>query len=366
MSAPRPQPGIMEIAPYKGGESKIAGADTVIKLSSNEGAFGPSPAAVRALEGAARSIHRYPDGHAPELRAAIAARYGLEPERLILGAGSDEIINMLCQAYTGPGDVVLYSEHGFLMYGISAMAAGATPVKAPETNLKADVDALLAAVTERTRLLFVANPNNPTGTYLTADEMRRLRDGLRDDVLLVIDGAYAEYVVGTPGYTDGMDMVRAADNVVMTRTFSKMYGLGGARLGWAYVPEAVADVLNRIRGPFNVSIPAQAAGLAAFNDTAFTDMCRAHNDEWLKRTQDALRQIGLFVPDGVGNFVLARFPDTPGRTAEEADAHLKSRGIIARRVAGYGLPDCLRITIGKAEEMEAVIKALREFMGADT
>ena len=364
MTTPRPQPGILNIAPYKGGESKIAGAEKVIKLSSNEGAFGPSPAAVKALAEAALTIHRYPDGHAPDLRAAIAGRYGLEPQRIVLGAGSDEIINMLCQAYVGPGDEVLYSEHGFLMYGISAMAAGATPVKAPETDLTADVDNLLAAVTGNTRLVFVANPNNPTGTYLTEGELQRLRDGLRDDILLIVDAAYAEYVTGTPTYTDGMDMVRDADNVVMTRTFSKMYGLGGARLGWAYMPEAVAAVLNRVRGPFNVSVPAQMAGLAAFNDTAFTDMSRAHNDEWLKRTQDALRQLGLFVPDGVGNFALVRFADVA--TAEAADEHLKSKGIIARRVAGYGLPDCLRITIGKADEMEAVIAALRDFMGADT
>jgi len=365
MSTPEPQPGIMAIAPYKGGESKIAGAEKVIKLSSNEGAFGPSPAAVEAMAEAAKTIHRYPDGHSPELRQAIADRYGLAPLRIVLGAGSDEIINLLCQAYVGPGDEVLYSEHGFLMYGISAMAAGATPVKAPETDLKADVQNLLAAVTDKTRLVFVANPNNPTGTYLTEDEMAALRDGLRDDIILVIDGAYAEYVVGTPGYTEGMAMVHDADNVVMTRTFSKMYGLGGARLGWGYMPEGMASVLNRIRGPFNVSVPAQAAGLAAFNDTAFTEMSRAHNDEWLKRTQDALRQLGLFVPaDGVGNFVLVRFADVA--TAEAADEHLKSCGIIARRVAGYGLPDCLRITIGKADEMEAVIAALRDFMGANT
>jgi histidinol-phosphate aminotransferase len=365
MTTPAPQPGIMEIAPYEGGESKIAGADKVIKLSSNEGAFGPSPAAVQALTDAAANIHRYPDGHSRELRAAIAERYGLEPARIVLGAGSDEIINLLCQAYAGPGDEVLYSEHGFLMYGIYAMAAGATPVKAPETDLKADVANLLAAVTEKTRLLFLANPNNPTGTYLTADEMAALRDGLPGNVILVIDGAYAEYVVGTPGYTDGMEMVRDADNMVMTRTFSKMYGLGGARLGWGYMPEAMAAVFNRIRGPFNVSVPAQAAGLAAFNDTAFTEMSRAHNDEWLKRTQDALRQLGLFVPqDGVGNFVLTRFADEA--TAQAAEEHLKSCGIITRQVAGYGLPDCLRITIGKAEEMEAVIAALRDFMGADT
>lgn len=365
MTAPRPQPGILNIAPYKGGESKIAGAEKAIKLSSNEGAFGPSPAALIALEEAAKSVHRYPDGHALDLRAAIAERYGLEPSRLVFGAGSDEIIGLLCHAYVGPGDEILHTEHGFLMYAIYCRGAGGTPVAAPETDLTADVDNLLAAVTDKTRIVFIANPNNPTGTYLKAAELTRLRDGLRDDILLVIDAAYAEYV-GADDYTDGMELCRNADNVVMTRTFSKMFALGGARLGWAYVPQDVADVYNRIRGPFNVSMLAQAAGLASFNDTAFLENCRTHNDEWLKRTQDALRQLGLFVPNGVGNFVLVRFPDEPGRTAEDADAHLRTKGIIARRVAAYGLPDCLRITIGKADEMEAVIAALRQFMGADT
>jgi len=360
---PQPQPGILDIAPYKGGESKVEGTARTIKLSSNEGAFGPSPLAVTALEQAAKTIHRYPDGHATALRGAIADRYALDPARIVLGAGSDEIINMLCQAYAGPADEVLYSEHGFLMYAISAKAAGATPVTAPETDLKADVDALLAAVTDRTRLLFIANPNNPTGTFLSAAELAALRDGLRDDILLVVDAAYAEYVVDDD-YSDALDLARDRDNVVMTRTFSKMYGLGGARLGWCLAPAAVADVLNRVRGPFNVSVPAQVAGLAAFQDTAFAEKCRAHNLTWRKRTADALRQFGLFVPDGAGNFVLVRFPDTPGRTAIDADEHLKSQGIIVRRMEGYGLPDCLRITIGLADEMEAVIAALGDFMGA--
>lgn len=363
MTLPTPQPGILDIAPYKGGESKIAGAARVIKLSSNENAFGPSPKAVTALAEAAKDLHRYPDGHSMPLRQAIAKHYKVDPACLVLGAGSDELLTLLCQAYIGPGDEMVYSEHGFLIYAIATQGAGGTPVKAPEKNLKADVNALLAAVTAKTRLMFIANPNNPTGTYLTADEMAELRRELRDDVLLVVDAAYAEYVTA-PDYTDGLEMARTLDNVVMTRTFSKIYGLGGARLGWGVMPKEVADVLNRIRGPFNISVPAQAAGLAAFQDQAYVERCRRHNDEWLKRTRDALRQIGLFVPDGVGNFVLVRFPETPGRTAADADAHLKAAGIIARRVAAYGLPDCLRITIGQADEMELVIASLREFMGA--
>ena len=362
MSTPQPHPGIMEIAPYVGGESAVEGQERIIKLSSNEGAFGPSAKATEACRDVAASLHRYPDGGALVLRQAIGERHGLDPARIVCGAGSDELIALLCNAYTEPGDQVLHSRHGFLMYAISAKAAGAEPVTAEESNLTADVDALLGQVTERTRILFLANPNNPTGTYLAADEVRRLRRDLRDDVLLVIDAAYAEYVE-RDDYADGADLVDAGDNVVMTRTFSKIHGLGGLRLGWAYCPAPVVDVLNRVRGPFNVSAAAIAAGVAAIGDQEFTAKVRAHNDTWLAWTRDELRKLGLSVPDGVGNFLLTCFPDQPGRDAAAADAFLKQRGIIVRRVEGYGLPQCLRITIGLEDEMRAVIDALSEFLG---
>ncbi len=355
------QPGIMEIAPYVGGESAVDGIAEVIKLSSNEGALGPSPAAVEAYRQAAAVLHRYPDGHCVALREAIGHAHGLDPARIVCGAGSDEIIGLLCGAYAGQGDEVLYSEHGFLMYPIAALAAGARPVKAPETELTADVDSLLAHVTERTRIVFIANPNNPTGTYLSSDEMWRLRAGLPDSVLLVIDAAYAEYV-GNNDYSTGADLVDGGANVVMTRTFSKIHALGGARLGWGYCPAAVADVLNRVRNPFNVGTPAQAAGRAAIRDMAFTEKSRVHNDTWLDWTKVRLRELGLAVPSSVGNFVLVRFPKDPGRDAEAADAFLKSRGIIVRRMASYGLPDSLRISIGLAEHMRATVEALAEFM----
>ncbi len=362
MSAPVPQPGIMRIEPYVGGESSIPGIAKVIKLASNEGAFGPSPKAMEAFSELAADLHRYPDGACTALRRAIADIHGLDPERIVCGTGSDELISLLCNAYAGPGDEVLHSQYGFLMYPISARACGAEPVAAPEIGLTADVEELLERVSERTRLLFLANPNNPTGTYLPAPELERLRGGLREDVLLVIDAAYAEYVE-RDDYTDGIDLVEASDNVVTTRTFSKIHGLGGARLGWAYCPPAVADVLNRVRGPFNVSAAAIAAGVAAIEDTAFTEMSRRHNAEWQAWTRDAVLKLGLESPDGVGNFVLVRFPDGGGHDAEAADAFLKGRGIIVRRIAGYGLPEYLRITIGREEEMRAVIEALAAFLG---
>jgi len=362
MTAPTPRPGIMDITPYVGGESKLPGITRVIKLASNEGALGPSPKAAEAYAAVASELHRYPDGGCMDLRKALAATHGVKMENIVCGAGSDELISLLVKAYAGVGDEVLYSHHGFLMYPIAAKGVGATPVTAPESDLTTDVDALLSKVTENTRIVFVANPNNPTGTYVSTDEMKRLRDNLRDDILLVIDAAYAEYIT-LNDYTAGIDLVESTDNTVMLRTFSKIYGLGCARLGWGYCPENVADVLNRARNPFNVSAPAQAAGVAALGDQAFLDASRAHNDVWLPWLSEKVAALGLEVPPSVGNFILARFPASSNRTAEAADAFLRGRGIIVRRMVPYALPDALRITIGAEDENKAVVEALTEFMG---
>ena len=361
MSAPRPQPGILDIAPYVPGESKAEDARRVIKLSSNESAIGPSPKAKAAYAALADQLHRYPDGAAAELRQAIGEFHGLDPNRIVCGSGSDELINLLIHAYAGPGDEVLYSAHGFLMYPIGALSAGATPVKAAEPDYVASVDALLAAVTPRTRMVFLANPNNPTGTYVTADEVRRLRAGLPAEVMLVLDSAYAEYVVRND-YSAGIDMVDAGENVVMTRTFSKIYGLAALRLGWAYCPQAVADVLNRVRGPFNVTLPAQAAGIAALRDVAHTDAARSHNDIWLPWLTAELERLGLKTLPSVGNFVSVRFPADGPKNAREALAFLKGRGILPRAIAAYGMGDFLRFTIGLEEENRAVAEALAAFM----
>lgn len=354
------RPGILDIAPYVGGEAGLAGHQKVIRLASNETPLGPSPKAIEAYAKLAGNLHRYPDGGSVKLRAAIGKRFGLDPARLVCGAGSDEVIALLVRAYAGPGDEVLYSRHGFLMYPIAAKSVGATPVAAPERDLTADVDAMLAAVTPKTRIVFLANPNNPTGSYLPVDEVARLRRDLRDDVLLVIDAAYAEYV-SRNDYDAGTGLVDAGDNVVMTRTFSKIYGLAALRLGWAYCPESVADVLNRLRGPFNVGAPAQAAGVAALEDAAHTEAARAHNARWLAWFTEQAETLGLTVAPSVGNFVLVRFPTEAGRDADAAHAFLNSRGIIPRKMGGYGLGDSLRITIGLEDEMKAVIAALTEF-----
>jgi histidinol-phosphate aminotransferase len=356
------RPGILDIAPYVGGESGLAGHRRVIRLASNENPLGPSTAAIEAYRALGTELHRYPDGGSGGLREAIGRRFGLDPARLVCGAGSDELIGLLTRAYAGPGDEVLYSRHGFLMYPIAAKSVGATPVAAPETNLTADVDALLAAVTPRTRILFLANPNNPTGSYLPAEAVARLRRGLRDDVLLVIDAAYAEYVTRND-YDAGVALVDAGDNVVMTRTFSKIYGLAALRLGWAYCPPSVADVLNRLRGPFNVAAPAQAAGIAALADHAHTEQARLHNASWLVWFSRQVAGLGLVAAPSVGNFMLVRFPAEPGRDADAAHAFLNARGIIPRKMGAYGLSDSLRFTIGLEAEMRAVVAALGEFIG---
>lgn len=359
--SPRPRPGILDIKAYVGGEAAIEGREKVVRLASNENPLGASPKAIAAYDNLHSELHRYPDGSAHALRQAIAATHNLAAEQIVCGAGSDELISLLVRAYAGPGDEVLHSAHGFLMYAIAAKASGATPVAAPERDLTADVDALLAQANERTRLLFLANPNNPTGSYLSAAEVQRLRAGLPSDTLLVIDAAYAEYV-RRDDYEAGRHLVDAGDNVVMLRTFSKIYGLAALRLGWGYFPPAIADVLNRIRGPFNVPAPALAAGRAAMLDRDFVRDSVDHNERQLAWFNEQLRALRYAPRPSVGNFLLLPFPeDNADRGAAAALAHLKAKGVLVRAMGGYGLGHCLRITIGTEDEMRAVVEALTDF-----
>jgi len=359
---PVPQPGIVSIDAYVPGESTVAGDAKPIKLSSNETPLGPSPLAIAAYQAAAEELALYPDGAAVALRTAIAGRYGLDPERIVCGSGSDELINLLAHAYIGPGDAAIYTEHGFLMYKIATLSSGGTPVSVPEKGYRADVDAILAAVTPSTKMVFLANPNNPTGTYLPHDEVRRLHRGLPANVLLLIDAAYSEYVRRND-YEAGLELVATTRNCVMTRTFSKIYGLAALRLGWAYCPPAIADVLNRVRGPFNVTAPALAAGVAAITDRAHVETAVAHNEHWLPWVASKIEGLGLKVTPSVGNFLLIHFPEAPGRSASAADDFLKRNGIILRRVAAYGLPAALRMTIGTEQDNRRVVAALTQFMG---
>ncbi len=358
---PEPRPGVLKIEAYVPGKSTASGGDKLYKLSSNETPLGPSPKAVAAFHGAGDALALYPDGAARELRETIGAVYGLNPARLVCGAGSDEILNLLAHGFLGAGDEAIYSAHGFLVYRIAILGAGATPVVAPETDLTADVDAMLAAVTKRTRMVFLANPNNPTGTYLPIGEIRHLHKGLRPDILLVLDAAYAEYVRRND-YESGIELVATSENVVMTRTFSKIYGLAGLRLGWAYGPEHVIDALNRIRGPFNVSGAAIAAGAAAISDHAFTEHAAEHNEEWLPILKDEIAKLGLTVTPSVANFLLIHFPDREGQRAPDADDFLLKRGLVLRRVGAYGFPNALRASVGTAEANRALIAALGAFV----
>jgi len=359
---PVPRPGVLDIAPYVPGKSSAPGVAKVYKLSSNESPLGPSPKAVAAYHDVAARLEDYPDGAVSELRHAIGRVYGLDPARLVCGAGSDDLLNMLAQAYLTDGDEVLYSQYGFLMYPIYSLSRGAKPIAVPEKNFTADIDAIIAAVTPKTRLVFIANPNNPTGTYVPFDEIKRLHKALPGNVILVLDAAYAEYVQRND-YEAGIELVATSENVVMCRTFSKIHGLAAVRLGWLYGPENIVDVLNRVRSPFNVNSAAIEAGVAAIEDAAHLEKSVAHNNEWLGWVSDEITELGLKVTPSVGNFVLIHFPETKGKTAADADAFLTARGLILRRVAGYGLPNCLRMTIGTEEANKLVIAALKEFVG---
>lgn len=356
-STPRfaPRPGIFDVEPYVGGEAKLPGVAEPIRLAANENPLGPSPKAVEAYREMSGGLHRYPDGGSSALRRTLAELHGLDPERIVCGNGSDELISLLVRAYAGPGDEVLYSRHGFLMYPIAAKTAGATAVAAPERSLTSDVDALLAHTSDKTRLVFLANPNNPTGSYLPDAEVRRLLAGLPEQALLVLDTAYVEYVQAED-YDDGLKLVEETGRVVVTRTFSKIYGLAALRLGWAYAPAEVADVLNRLRGPFNVSLPAQVAAVAALGDREHLRHSAEHNATWRRWFAEQLARLNIRVEPSEGNFVLVPFADAAG-----AADFLKSRGILVRGMAAYGLPGHLRVTIGTEAEMRAVVAALKDY-----
>lgn len=353
----RPQPGILDIALYVGGESKLAGHAQALKLSSNENPLGPSPRALAAYREAGGGLHLYPGTDHASLREAIAEVHGLDAGRIICGVGSDEILVFLAQAYAGPGQEVVHTEHGFAVYRIAALAVGATPVEVKECERRTDVDAILAACNERTAVVFIANPNNPTGTMIRPDEVARLAAGLPPQAILVLDGAYAEFVGGFDGHAG---LVDARDNVVMTRTFSKLYGLGGLRVGWGYGPRHVIDVLNRVRGPFNLSGPALATAEAAVLDREYAAYCLAENTANRAALTTALRAAGVAVDDSEANFVLARFA-SPAE-AEDCDRALRDAGIIVRGVKGYGFPEGLRITVGDAAACERVASTVADFM----
>jgi histidinol-phosphate aminotransferase len=355
---PEPKPGITAIAPYVGGKSKAEGAKRVIKLSSNENPWGPSPEAIAAYTAESAHLNRYPDGGHALLREAIAEAYSLPAGQLICGAGSDELIGMLVHAYAGQGDEVLYSQHGFLMYKIYTQSYGATPVTASEKNLTVDVDALLAAVTPRTKIVFLTNPNNPTGTMIPFSEVARLRQALPEQIILAVDAAYAEYI-DRADYADGCSLI-ATSNTIVFHTLSKIYGLPGLRLGWAYAPAPIIDIMNRVRSPFNVNAPALAAGIAAMKDQAYITRMREVNAKERARLTTAITKLGYNVVPSETNFILVKF----GAEVAAVNGYLAQQGLIVREVPAYGLPDYLRISVGTTEENGLLIDALTAYRAA--
>jgi histidinol-phosphate aminotransferase len=363
MSRPVPNPGILDIAPYTPGKSPVPELGRkMFKLSANETPFGPSPKAIEAYKAAADHLEDYPEGTSKVLREAIGRAFGLDPDRIICGAGSDEILNLLAHTYLSRGDEAISTTHGFLVYPIATKANGAVSVVAPETDFTADVDAILQRVAPRTKLVWLANPNNPTGTYLPFDEVKRLRAGLPPHVLLVLDAAYSDYV-SRNDYERGIELVATTDNTVMTHTFSKIHGLAALRIGWMFGPAHIVDAVNRIRGPFNVSTPAMLAAVAALEDTAHLEMSKAYTAQWRNWLTQEIGKLGLTVTPGVANFVLIHFPEK-GKTAAAADAFLTKRGLVLRALPNYGLPHALRMTIGTEEANRLVAEALRDFMAA--
>lgn len=354
-----PQPGIMDIALYVGGQSRLEGHASPLKLSSNENPYGTSTRALAELERSAATLHRYPSTDHAELRAAIAEIHELDAERIICGVGSDEVLQFLAQCYAGPGDEVIHTEHGFAMYPILARAAGATPIEVAERERVVDVDAILAACNERTRIIYLTNPGNPTGTMIPITEVARLAEAIPDQVILVLDGAYVEFA---EDYDGGARLVETRDNVVMTRTFSKIHGLGGLRIGWGYGPRAIIDVLNRVRQPFNLSSTQLSVAEAAIRDEGFTEHCRAENARLRGWLRDKLLGLGIACDESHANYVLARFADEA--EAGACDDALRAEGILVRRVDGYGFPQALRITVGDEAGCTRVIDAIARFKGA--
>jgi len=359
MAKLKPQSGIMDIALYVGGKSHVDGIENILKLSSNENPLGASEAAKEALVRASLDMHRYPSTDHGALREAIGDVWDVDPARVICGNGSGELLMMIAQAYAGKGDEVLFTEHGFAMYPIYANANGATPIVVPERERVVDVDALLAACTKKTKVVYIANPANPTGTMLGDTDLAKLADGLPKGAVLVLDGAYAEYV---DGYDAGKALIDTRDNVIMTRTFSKIYGLGGVRIGWAYGPQDIIDVLMRIRGPFNLSAPALAAAEAAMRDVAHTEKCRIENAKQRDWIASALAEMGIPSDTSTANFILARFASEEEAVA--CNEYLSSEGILVRYVGGYGLPNCLRITVGDEASCRRVVHGIGKFKEA--
>ncbi len=352
---PVPKKPLTRLEKYVPGRHKVEGVANAIKLSANEAALGASPSALRAYKRVAKSLAAYPDGACVALKKAIADYHDVPEEQIICGGGSDDILHLLAQSYLSEGDEAIYSQYGFLIYPIFIQAACATPVKVKEKGFRVDCEAVLAAINDKTRIIFLANPNNPTGTALSKEELVAFHAKIPPHILLVLDGAYAEYAPPEK-YSDGAGLVSQYENVVILRTFSKAYGLAGLRVGWAYAPPEIANVLNRIRSPFNVSTPAQMAAIAALKDDAFLQKNIRHNEKYLRFLSEEITALGFEVTPSWANFLLIHFKD-----AAKADAYFSQKGLILRALTAYGLPKALRLSVGSSSANKKFVRVLKEF-----
>lgn len=360
MNGPKTHSWIEELGIYAAGKSKVEGTLKPVKLSANECALGPSPMAMEAYTREAPNLYRYPDPSYTELRAALAKKYNIDANRIVCGVGSDELLRIACKAYLKPGDEAIFVAHSFSMYPIAIQSVGAKAIEVADVNYTASVDNILAAINDKTKLIFIANPNNPTGTYLPRDEVERLWKNVPDHVLLVLDSAYAEFMEEAD-YSAGIELVDRSTNVFMTRTFSKLYGLAALRLGWGYAPEKIAQTLDKCRDPFNIPSCTQAAGVAALKDTEFEKKVITHTTKWRKWLSSELTSLGLTVIPSVTNFILFRFDNT-AKSASAANDYLTQHGYILRYYSGQGLGNFLRLTLGTEKENKEVIRLLREFL----
>ena len=349
---------INSVIKYEAGISKLADRKKVVKLSSNEGAFGTSTKVKKILKKFENKIFRYPDPESKKLKEIISKKHNLNKNNIICGNGSDEILTTIAKIFSGPGDEILYSEYGFLMYPIASQLAGAKGVKVKDINYRNSLKNFFKAITKKTKVIFIANPNNPTGTYLTKTELNEFILKLPKRILLVIDAAYAEYIT-KKDYTSGKDLVQKNNNVIMTRTFSKIYGLAGLRLGWAYCPRHIADIFNKVRQPFNINLAAMKAGIAALNDKNFYIKSIKHNTYYLNWLTSEIIKLGLIPIPSTTNFILVKFPSKGKYSANNVNSYLLSKGIIVRKVDNYGLKDFLRISIGRKNELIELIKFLK-------
>lgn len=355
---------LLEIKNYKPGKAKVVGKNQVVKLSSNENALGASSKAIKAYQDHAQDISRYADGSCEALREALAKKNNIDAQNIVCGAGSDEILALITTAFASVGDEVIYSKHGFLMYPISAKRVGAKPVVVEEKNFKIDVDDLQKKLSKKTKIIFIANPNNPTGAYLNEKEILEIINLVGSEVLIVLDHAYDEFVEAKD-YPNAIALAKKYPNIVVTRTFSKIYGLASLRLGWSFSSQEIAEVLNKVRGPFNVGGAPQFAGVAALNDEEFLQKSKAHNSKWLKiffaefAKMDRSNSLQIKAHPSVANFILLEFKDET--TAQKVNESLLANGIILREMSSYHLPNCLRMTIGTDVENEALLKIIKEF-----